>query len=67
MKFILFNLLSSLDEILNESNAELLLDIQSSNIWKIIFLSVCLLIILTIVIVLFIKIKNIENKKGDKK
>ena len=67
MKYILFNLLASLDEILNESNAELLLDIQSSNIWKIIFLSVCLLIILTIVTVLFIKIKNIENKKGDKK
>ena len=67
MKHILLSLFTSFFEPLKVTKTKLLFDIQSSNVFKIVFLSICLFIIVTAVIVLMIKIKKTEKKKGNKK
>ena len=67
MESYLLNFFTSLTALTKVTKTTLFFDIQKSSILKISFISVCLLIIISAIIVLVIKIKKTENKKRERK
>lgn len=61
------NIIASLSKWVMGTKISTFLVLQDSNIWKIGFISVCFLIIISAIIVLLIKIKMTEKKKRERK